>query len=245
MNIREPEATQLSLEYWKLGQLDNLSRIYKDTNGNISPLIELYKRMKVEGQTVEHVIKLLQIANNDLQSIEQKCQDLKRKEAGMTAKNLNAVSTFQQLSNDISEEYKILSQYRLSCKEERLELDKLRLQKVGLESIVREFQNNNESLQRIKELVRRTVEQGLANQRHVLVLALVSVVDSCRRDPAKFNILYHNLPTTAISEKRQVDFDHIDQYDHGFSSSEQWCFQHENSNDVAYWKVLVDAAVLL
>ena len=61
---------------------------------------------------------------------------------------MNAVSTFQQLSNDISEEYKILSQYRPSLKEECLELDKLRLQKAGLESIVREFQNNNESLQR-------------------------------------------------------------------------------------------------
>jgi hypothetical protein len=74
--------------------------------------------MKAAGLTIDHVIKLLKIANNDLQSIQQECQDLKREEAAITAKNLNAAGTFQQLSNDISEEYKILNQYRSSCKEE-------------------------------------------------------------------------------------------------------------------------------
>jgi CRISPR-associated endoribonuclease Cas6 len=43
---------------------------------------------------MEHVIKLLLIANNDLQSIERKCQDLKREEATITAKNLKAARIF-------------------------------------------------------------------------------------------------------------------------------------------------------
>src|SRR3954447_5448626 len=109
LNIREPEATQFNLEYWKLSQLHSLYRIYQDTNGNISPLVELHRQISAAGLTVEHAIKLLQKANNDLLSIEQKCQDLKREAADITAKNLNAVSTFQQLSNDMSEEYKILN----------------------------------------------------------------------------------------------------------------------------------------
>jgi hypothetical protein len=83
--------------------------------------------------TVEHVIKLLLVANNDLQSIERKCIDLKKEEAAITAKNLDAVRTFQQLGKDISEEYRILNQYRTSYKEECLELAKLRLQKEKLE----------------------------------------------------------------------------------------------------------------
>ena len=37
----------------------------------------------------------------------------------------NTARIFQQLSNDISEESKILNQYRSSCKEELLELSKL------------------------------------------------------------------------------------------------------------------------
>jgi hypothetical protein len=243
LNIREPEATQFNLEYWKLSQLHSLNRIYQETNGNISPLVELHRLTRAAGLTTEHVIRLLRMANNDLLLIEQKCQDLKREAADITAKNLNAARTFQQLSNDISEEYKILSQYRSSRKEECLELDKLRLQKVGLESIVREFQNNNESLQKIKELVRRTIEQGLANHRHVLSLALLSVINSSQRDPIKFNILYHNLSANAITkETRLAEFGMINQYNYGLSPNEQSCYQHENSNDDAYWKVLVDAA---
>jgi hypothetical protein len=44
--------------------------------------------MKAAGLTMEHVIKLLLLANNDLQSIERKYQNLKREEAAVTAKNL-------------------------------------------------------------------------------------------------------------------------------------------------------------
>ena len=109
MNIREPEATQFNLEYWKLSQLDSLNRIYKEANGNISSLADLHRQMKATGMTVERVIKLLILVNNDLPSIERKCQDPEREEAALTAKNLDAVSTFQRLSNDISEEYKILN----------------------------------------------------------------------------------------------------------------------------------------
>jgi hypothetical protein len=243
LNIREPEATQFNLEYWKLSQLHSLNRIYQETNGNISPLVDIHRQMKAAGLTMEHVIRLLQMANNDLQSIERKCQDLEREAAALTGKNLNAVSTFQRLGNDISEEYKILSQYRSSRKEECLELDKLRLQKAGLESIVREFQNNNESLQKIKGLVKQTVGQSLANHRHVLSLALLSVIDSCRRDPIKFNVLYHNLSADAITTETGLsEFDMIDQYNSGLSTNDQLCYQHEDSTDVAYWKVLVDAA---
>src|SRR6476620_11504384 len=243
LNIREPEATQFNLEYWKLSQLHSLNRIYQDTNGNLSSLVDLHRQMKAAGLTMEHVIRLLQMANNDLQSIERKCQDLKREAAALTGKNLNAVSTFQQLGNDISEECKILSQYRSSRKEECLELDKLRLQKAGLESIVKEFQNDNECLQRIKELVKQTVGQSLANHRHVLSLALLSVIDSCRRDPIKFNVLYHNLSADAVTKETGIaEFGMIDRYNYGLSTNDQLCYQHEDSNDVAYWKVLVDAA---
>jgi hypothetical protein len=198
--------------------------------------------MKAADLTVEQPIKLLLIANNDLLSVEQKYQDLKREEASITAKNLCAAGTFQLLSNDISEESKILNQYRSSCKEEGLELDKLHMRKVGLESMVREFQNNNEYLPRIKEFVRQTVEQRLANQRHVLILALLSVIDSCRRDPIKVNVLYHNVSTSAISDMQLAEFDQIDQYNYGLSTKEQLCYQPENTNDITYWKFLVDEA---
>ncbi|MGA9840833.1 MAG: hypothetical protein WBQ25_00800 [Nitrososphaeraceae archaeon] len=93
-----------------------------------------------------------------------------------------------------------------------------------------------------REFVSQTVEQRLANQKHVLALAFLSVIDSCRKDPVKFNILYHNLSTAAIAVKRPAEFDHVDQYNYGLPTSGQLCCQHENSNDSAYWRFLVDEA---
>ncbi|HEY7572954.1 MAG TPA: hypothetical protein VH796_16465 [Nitrososphaeraceae archaeon] len=237
LNIREPEATQFNLEYWKLIRLDSLYRIYRENNGSISTLVELHRRMKAEGLTVEHVIKLLLTAKSELQSIERVCQDLKREAADTTAKNFNAAGIFQRLSNDISEESKVLDHYRESCKKERLELDKLHLKKIRLGSLVRQFQDNNKTLQRIKEFVRQIVEQSLVNRRSVLTLAFLSVINACRRDPVKFNIIYHNLSTSAIREMRQPD-----QNDYGLSTNEQLCNQRENTHDITYLRLLLEVA---
>jgi transposase len=105
LDMRETEVTQLYNESWTLKQLYDLNSIYLETNGDLGTFVKLFKLSKAAGLNAKDVIKLLLITKNDLPLIERKCQDLKREEAALTAKNLNAVSTFQQLSNDISEEY--------------------------------------------------------------------------------------------------------------------------------------------
>ena len=81
------------------------------------------------------------------------------------------------------------------------------------------------------------------NHRHVLSLALQSIIDSCRKDPIKFNIIYNNLSADSITrETRLEEFGMIDQSNYGLSTNDKLCYQRENSNDVAYWKVLVEAA---
>ena len=119
---------------------------------------------------------------------------------------------------------------------------KLRLQKVKLESLVRQFQNNNEDFRRIKELVNQAVKQSLTNHRHILKIAFLSVIDSCRRDPLKFNILYHNLPATARTTETQIFLsDQNNQYNYELSAAEQLCYQ-DNNNDDVYWEFLIDEA---
>ena len=115
------------------------------------------------------------------------------------------------------------------------------MQKEKLESLVSQFQDNNEDFRRIKELVNQTVEQGLTNYRHILKIAFISVIDSCRRDPVKFNILYYNLPQAATTtETRLAEFDMIDQCN-GLSSVEQLCYQ-QSANYIVYWRFLVGEA---
>jgi hypothetical protein len=242
LNLREPEATQLYLEYWKLNQLNSLSQIYEETNAHFSPFVELYRLMKAAGLNETHVIELLKIANNEIKSIKQVYQDLRREKASLNAKNLNAARTFQQLSNDISEEYKLLEQYRLSCKEEHIELAKLRIQKIRLESNVKQYQNNNEDYLKIKDVVKKTVAHTLMKYRGVLKIAFRSVIDSCRSDPIKFNILYHNLPlATRTTETQLILSDPINLNDNGLSTDKQSLYQHCNKDSV-FEKLLLDEA---
>jgi hypothetical protein len=237
LNLGQAQVAQYYMEYLKLSELDDITKLYLEFKDDISYFVNLCNATKATKMNVPQVVKLLKTANNDIQSIERKYQDLKLEEAFLNSKNLNAARTFEQLTNDISEESGILNQYRSSCKEERLELAKVRLQKEKLESVVRQFYDNNESLQRIKELVKQIIEQRLTNHRHVLLLALQSIIESCRRDPIKFNILYYNLSAVAMTttETRLAEF--------GQSTNDQLCYQQENANDdVAYSKIIVNVA---
>ncbi|MGA7897770.1 MAG: hypothetical protein WCA39_02795, partial [Nitrososphaeraceae archaeon] len=160
LNLGQAQVTQYYADYLKLSGLDDITKLYLEFKDDVSYFVNLCKSAKAAKMNVPQVVNLLKIANNDIQSIEQVCQDLKREEASLNARNLIAAQTFQQLSNDISEDYKILNHYRSSRQEERLELAKLRLQKVKLESLVKQFQNNNEDFCRIKELVKQGIEQS-------------------------------------------------------------------------------------
>jgi hypothetical protein len=63
--LREPEATILYREYWKLKQLHKLNSIYEEIGDDIRHIIELYRRAKKEGTNIEHIIKPLQLADED------------------------------------------------------------------------------------------------------------------------------------------------------------------------------------
>src|ERR671920_926239 len=65
LNLREPEATKLYREYWKLKRLHKLNSIYEKIGDDIRHIIELYGRAKKEGLGIEHIVKLLQLANED------------------------------------------------------------------------------------------------------------------------------------------------------------------------------------
>jgi hypothetical protein len=246
LNIREPEATQLYREYWRLNQLYVLNQAYEETHGNLSSLIELYRQMKAAGLDVSHVIRLLKLANNDIQSIDRICQDLKTEQASLNAKNSIAAKTFQQLSDDISEEHKTLNQYRSSSREEGLDLAKLRIQKVNLEYMVKQFQNNNEDYLKIKNIVKEEVERILTNHRQLLKIAFLSVIDSCRSDAMKFSILYYNMPPITGAVASSVPPALSSQYNYGLSADEQYQYPNrnsaaeENDRNIAYEKTLLD-----
>jgi hypothetical protein len=78
LNLREPEATKYYRQYWKLRHLHSLYLIHEEIGDGIVHIVKHYTKMRESGIGVEQAIHLTKIANNDLPTLEQKYQKLKR-----------------------------------------------------------------------------------------------------------------------------------------------------------------------
>jgi hypothetical protein len=195
LNIREPEATQLYREYWKLNQLHDLDQVYEETMDNFSSLVELYRQMKTAGMNIAHVIRLLSMANNDIRSIEYRYQELRRISAALEFRNRNAARTLEELSHVISKTQNALDHYESLRKQQRSEMEKLFHQKTDLEEFVECFESNNNKYLKIKENIKQAIENSLTNPKQLLRMALLSLIESLRKDTSKFQILYFQMST--------------------------------------------------
>jgi hypothetical protein len=148
---------------------------------------------------VQHVIRLLEIANNDLPLVEHKCERLKREVDDLEANKHNSARILQEISDQITYLRKI-------CKEQRLELTKIQLQKVRLEGLVDSFQNNDEGYVKIRNTVEEKVVSILSDKKTLLKLALLSLTDSMKNDPDRYSrLVYHNTPSTANYNSQDYD----------------------------------------
>jgi hypothetical protein len=93
-----------------------------------------------------------------------------------------------------------LEQYESDCKEKRLEITKLQIQRIGAEALVRDFQNNNETYLQIKQTIKREVEIILTDRRQLLKFAILSIFESLRKDPRKFYALYNNMSSSSSAK---------------------------------------------
>src|SRR6476646_11878069 len=118
LNIREPEVARFYVEYWRLRQLYSLNKIYEEIKDDIGPFVRLYTLAKVARMDTPSVIRLLEIANNDLQSVEYKCERRKRDLDSLEADNRNSARLFQELTDQIATMRKRLDSTRLDYEKE-------------------------------------------------------------------------------------------------------------------------------
>jgi hypothetical protein len=77
----------------------------------------LYRLAKAVRMGVEQVVRLLEIANNDLPVVEHRYERSKRDLDSIEADKHNSARILQELSDQIATMRKTLDQYQLSCKE--------------------------------------------------------------------------------------------------------------------------------
>ena len=204
LNIREPEVARFYVEYWKLVQHHSLSRIYEEIKDDIGYFVRLYRLAKVARMDVPSVIRLLEIANNDLQSVEYRCERRKRDLDSLEADNRNSARLFQELTDQITTLHKRLDSIRLDYEKEMSRLHGLQQQRMKLEAVVRQFENSNEEYPKIRKTAEEKVVSILSNSKMLLKLALLSLTESMRKDPDKFNafIFCDNKSSSSTTQTR-------------------------------------------
>ena len=196
LNLSETETTKFYQEYWNLEQMHELRMVYEETGANIVHFLKLYRLSKDAHMNPRQVINLLQIATNDLQSVEQRYKKLQRNVEYLESKTLDANITLEELRSQMQTANQMLDSCRLSCQKEISKMLQLHRHNMGLYRLLRQFKNNNEEYIRIQDIAKQTVRNVLSDNRQLLKFALLSLIESLRADPIKFDFLIHDMPST-------------------------------------------------
>lgn len=195
LNLREEDVTKYYTEYWKLRHLRDLYHIYEEIKDDIRSLIDLYQLMKSAKMDIQNVIKLLKIANNDLPSVENRNQELERRESILKASVQRSARALQEISDRTSMESKTLEQHRSIYNQIKEKIEDLNTKKARLESIIDSFHNNSETYDKIKQMIQQEIESIITNPRRLLQFALASIFESTRKHPGRLQAMYYNMPT--------------------------------------------------
>ena len=94
-------------------QYHSRGRIYEEIKDGIGYFVRLYRLAKVARMGVEQVVRLLEIANNDLQVVEHRHERSKRDLDSIEADNRNSARLFQELTDQIATLHKRLDSFVL------------------------------------------------------------------------------------------------------------------------------------
>jgi hypothetical protein len=203
LNLREPEATKLYREYWKLKRLHILNSIFKETNGKLGPFLKLYKQLiNQRGMTVEKVINAVDIAIHKLPYMECLYKQLKDEVDKMQRTRQQLDNYLHKLKEEIASAKALLSSYHTLCDRKRQESEHHNNDISRLENIISQFKNNNEEYLKIKKGVEEEVRIVLTDSKVLLQFALASIIEAIRRNYDKYNnSLVYNISSSIPAQQ--------------------------------------------
>jgi transposase len=173
LNLTESETTKYYEEYLNLKQMYDLQMVYEELGGDIVHFLELYRLSKKERMNPQHIVNLLRIVNNDLPASERRYYRLK--------KDLLLLELEKQKSEQIGSQVGFLAKLAGDYKQRIKELHR---KKIALENLM-----NNGQYEKVRQVAEKEVNNSLSPRRDLLKLAIVSVLESLRQNPDKYNFL--------------------------------------------------------
>ena len=206
LDLNEKQVTKFYKEYWKLKGLYKLNLIHDEIKDDIVYFAKLYRLSKAAGKSAEHVVNLLNIANNDLPALENEYKKLRQNVNYLESKELDLSITLEELKSQIRNAKQMLHFYRQSSQKEVSKMLHLYRQNMRLDRLLTGFKNNNEDFIKIQFVAKQTVKNALSDKRQLLKLALNALIELWRADPTKFDSLIHGKPSSMISKSTMINY---------------------------------------
>jgi hypothetical protein len=204
LDLRESQATKYYKEYWKLKGLYKLNLIYEEIKDDITYFLKLHRLSKAAGMSTDHVMKLLEVANSDLPALEFRYEKLQRNVEHLESKELDASITLEELKSQIQDANQMQDSCRLSCQKEVRKMLQLHRQNMRLNNLLIQFKSGNEEYLKIRYTAKQAVRSVLSDSRQLLKFALLSLIESLRADPIKFDFLIHGMPSPLTKSKLTI-----------------------------------------
>lgn len=186
LNMREHEVTQLYKESWTLKQIYDLNSIYLETKGDLGSFVKLYKLSKAAGLNADHVVRILNLADGDLSSLEGRYYNLKSELKTLEEKKKSLIRIIQDYDNQLISLGKSFDSYCRLCQEEEHKLTDLQRKRLQTEALASHFENNNEGYVKVRNVVEHKVYSILSNAALLLKFAFSSVIHSIRNNPEQY-----------------------------------------------------------
>ena len=138
---------------------------------------------------LEHVKRLLEIANNELPRVEEVYKNLNEEVEKLTLEKQNATETIRELNNDIVHLRNTAEHHRLECEKQASEKRMLYLKKIRLESVIEQLQKSREYTT-IVQIVRRQMNNVIGDDKQLLKLAFESIIESLLKDPFRMQSFF-------------------------------------------------------
>ena len=199
--------------------------VYEEIKDDIASFLKLYKLAKAKGMGVKQVVNVLEIASNDLPAIEERYKRLRNDVSILQFQKRIDERDLYQLNNQIASTTKLLNSFRISCERERREIGNLYNERARVEAVITEFKDNNEEyLDKIKQVAYEEVGSVLNDSKLLLKVATLSIIEALRRnselcefvmndDSNNTTIIYgRNYPSLMLSGRQQQQPSFNDSY---------------------------------
>ena len=189
LNIREPEATELHLEYERLAMQGEVLWLCRRDTDELKSIMELCKKILGSRMNVEYALNLLHSAANDLPTLERRYRNLISMVNELESKKKDLENAINDKSSQILGLSDTSYNYRISIQDEEEQLQCLVREKSRLETAIKRFKGNH----RDYLYIRKWVQDKLSDKRTVFRYALLALAETIRGDPAKYApALFHD-----------------------------------------------------